>query len=226
VNGKDIDKLLRAEFWPAVRAHGFAVRGRSAWRHRDDAIDVVNVQSYDEHQATVMGLTTFSFQVNLGVWPTPVPQRFEVDRDDRGRPTPAEYHCEFRNHLRPSIDRPKRRTNLKPFALRPRRPTDVWDVLEDGSNAADCVADARRTFEVQALPWYDDLTTSEQMLEHALREVAPSPVGHYLVGFLAAHADRTELAREHLREALACDVFAEDGRVLRDALRKLDASGT
>jgi hypothetical protein len=173
-----------------------------------------------------MGLTTFSFQVNLGVWPTHVPQRFEVDQDKRGHPLPAEYHCEFRNHLRPSIDRPKRRPNLNPFALRRRRPTDVWDILKDGSNAAACVVDARHTFEVQALPWYDDLRTSPQMLEHALGEFVPSPVGHYLVGFLAAHTGRTELAREHLREALACDLLAEDGPVLRDALRKLDASET
>ena len=138
MTSKDVDKLLRAELWPAVREQGFVVRGRTGRRYRDHTVDVVNVLSYDPHQATVMGVTTFSFQLNAGVWPTFVPDEYGVDRDARGRPLPGEYHCAFRNSdLIPTIAAPRRKRILNPFAFRPLpQPAGVWTIGEDGSNAA------------------------------------------------------------------------------------------
>ena len=148
-----------------MREHGFVVRGRSARRYWEDAVDVVNVQSFSDHEATVVGITTFSFQVNLGVWPTFLPEPREVPRDDRGRPLPPEYECAFRRHVVPTLTEPRRRRSLNPFAFRPLpKPTGIWAVAEDGSNVIECAADARRGVEVQALPWFEGLRTAEQML--------------------------------------------------------------
>src|SRR4051812_46815994 len=84
VTSKDVDRVIRAEVWPFVREQGFIVRGRTARRYWPDAVDVVNFQSYSAQQAMVHGITSFSFQVNLGVWPVFLPGTEEMRRDERG----------------------------------------------------------------------------------------------------------------------------------------------
>jgi hypothetical protein len=165
VTSKDIDKLIRAHVWPFVREQGFVVRGRSARRYWEDAVDVINFQSFSGHQAMVHGMTSFSFQLNLGVWPTFLPGADAMRRDDHGRPLVAEYECRFRHHVTPTVEKPPRKRNWNPFAFRPLpEPTAIWSVAEDGANAAECVIDARQGIEVQALPWFELHRTVAQML--------------------------------------------------------------
>jgi uncharacterized protein DUF4304 len=165
VTSKDVDKLIRAHVWPFVRAQGFVVRGRSARRYWDDAVDVINFQSFSGHQATVHGMTSFSFQLNLGVWPAFLPDAEQMRRDDHGRPLVAEYECLFRHHVTPGVSEPPRKRSWNPFALRPLpKPEAVWSVAEDGANAAECVIDARDGIEQQGLPWFEGRRTAGQML--------------------------------------------------------------
>jgi hypothetical protein len=176
VTSKDIDKLIRAEVWPFVREQGFTVRGRTARRHWDDAIDVINFQSFNGHEATVLGVTSFSFQLNLGVWPAFPVAGWEVTRDAQGRPQPAEYECVFRSEVRPTVPAPVRKRSLNPFAFRPLpQPAAIWSVTADGANALDCVRDARQGIEAQALPWFDGLRTAEQLLA-AMADWPESPL--------------------------------------------------
>lgn len=204
-----------------MREHGFVVRGRSARRYWDDAVDVINFQSFTSHQATVMGVSTFSFQLNLGVWPTFLPERREIRRDDRERPLPEEYECAFRHIVFPTVDAPRRKRSLNPFAFRPLpKPAGIWAIAEDGSNAAECAVDARSGIESQALPWFETLRTPEQM-EVALERDADSPMRHYLVGFVAARTGRIGLAQSHLEAALGSGAFEHEAELLSEEIRRL-----
>jgi hypothetical protein len=186
VTSKDVDRLIRAEVWPFVREHGFVVTGRTARRYWPDAVDVVNFQSYSGHQATVHGITSFSFQVNLGVWPAFLPDDDRMRRDAHGRVLVPEYECLLRHHVVPSVREPPRRRSLNPFAFRALpKPTATWAVAEDGANARACVVDARRGIESQALPWFEARRTAEQMIALA-REEFESPWLEFLVASAAA----------------------------------------
>src|SRR3954470_13324709 len=106
MTSKDIDRVWRADVWPALRERGFLVRGRTARRYWPDAVDVVKVQSYSGHQATVHGITSFSLQVNLGLWPTFLPGADAMDHDQRGRLLVDEYECVLRHHVEPTVPEP------------------------------------------------------------------------------------------------------------------------
>jgi Domain of unknown function (DUF4304) len=224
MTSKDVDKLIRAHVWPFVRKQGFVVRGRSARRYWDEAVDVINFQSFNSHQATVHGMTTFSFQLNLGVWPTFLPDAETMSRDDHGRPLVAEYECILRHYVTPTVDNPPRKRSWNPFAFRPLPvPTAVWSVAEDGANAAECVIDSRQGIEVQALPWFDQRRTAEQMLAVMRDDGYGTPMQSYVRGFAAAHAGQTDLAYKSLREALDSGAFDDEAQLLQKALERLAA---
>src|SRR3954453_23614844 len=218
MTSKDIDRVWRADVWPALRKRGFLVRGRTARRYWSDAVDVVNVQSYSGHQATVHGITSFSFQVNLGLWPTFVPGAEAMRRDDRGRLLVNEYECLLRHHVEPTVSEPPRKRSLNPFAFRPLpKPTATWAVAADGANARECVLDARCAIESQALQWFEARRTAEQLIAVARAEFE-SPWCEYVTGFAAARAGDRELARENLERALRSGAFPEHTRELQKAL--------
>lgn len=222
LTSKDVDKLLRAEVWPYVREQGFVVRGRTARRYWHDAVDIVNVQSYSAHVADVHGMTSCSFQVNLAVWPTfRPPDGRAPGRDDQGRLLVDEWQCLFRHHVEPTVPKPLRRRSRNPFPLRPLpAPTGTFEIAGDGANALDCVRDARRGLEAQALPWFAARRTVAQML------TLIDPGDHYTLGFAAAHTGDAAAARRHLELALDTGAYDEFGldEPIRAALAQLDGT--
>lgn len=161
--------------WPALRDDGFAAfSGRTAWRNVDDAIDVVNFQSFSASLADAIGCTTFSFAVNLGVWlPADAWEGLEPKRDAAGRLRPAEYQCEpHRRELTKSLTQPwftPLRSDTRRWlpSLRRHREglqkvmrhdthdrPDIWFVRDDGSNVDDCLEDALRAIRAEGLPWF------------------------------------------------------------------------
>ena len=211
MTSKDVDKLIRAEVWPFVREQGFVVSGRTARRWWTDAIDVINFQSYSDHVAGVHGMTTFSFQVNLSVQPAVLPPEGEVSYDKQGRPLLKEWQCFFRHYVEPSVPKPPRRRSLNPFGHRPLpAPTGTFEIAKDGSNARECVIDARAGIEQQALAWFEARRTTSQML--ALLEAENDLLMRdYLHGLAAARAGDTRTARERLQRVLDTGDFGGYG---------------
>jgi len=83
--------------------------GRNAWRYASGDIDVVNFRSFGGMESDSVGCTSFSFQVNLGLWratdASTVPREFDAG----GRPRPQDYECEpHRLALRKSCDQTAR----------------------------------------------------------------------------------------------------------------------
>ena len=83
-------------------------------------IDVVNFQSFNRYNADVMGCTTFSFALNLGVYLTDVLSDYPLPLR-KGEPRPEEYHCHIRRRLYPP----------RPILSRAE---DIWAIDEAGGN--------------------------------------------------------------------------------------------
>ena len=103
MDSKAVNKEIRARIWPLLKDIGFSrFTPRTAWRYRGDKIDVLNFQSFNSYNASVLGITSFSFCVNLGSFLNYVPSKWPVKVKD-GHPIPNEAECHFRRRLMRSV---------------------------------------------------------------------------------------------------------------------------
>jgi hypothetical protein len=92
---------IKRLIWPRLQEAGFSVfTSRAAWRHHKNRIDVLNVMSYNAYNAGVLGVTTYSFCVNLGCYQVAIPPSYEPHRikSKAGRLLPHEAECHFSGH--------------------------------------------------------------------------------------------------------------------------------
>jgi hypothetical protein len=117
----------------------------------------VNFQSFNAYNAGVLEVTTFSFQVNLGIFPRCLvtPEANVKVRD--GRLCPEEYICDFRRMM------PKR------LAQPEAKEATMFYVAPDGSNLDEVVADAHRAITTDGLRWFARLDGLDALLDE-LRE--------------------------------------------------------
>jgi hypothetical protein len=177
VDAQDVTREIRRLVWPALREQCFeAFTGRTAWRCVGDDIDVVNFRSFSASLADSLGCTTFSFAVNLGVWlagdEVAEGLKPKLKRDRAGRLRPEEYQCAHRGQLAKSLAQPwfksfssdtrrwppslrrHREGLMQIFRRDPHDRCDIWFVLPDSSNLADCLEDALRALREDGLPWF------------------------------------------------------------------------
>jgi hypothetical protein len=177
MDNRKVTREIRRVVWPALREVGFeSFTGRTAWRYTGDDVDVVNFQSYGGMVADSVGCTSFSFQVNLGLWRAVDAFGSPRELDAHGRPRPKEYECEpHRSVLKKSLSQPWfkafqsdvsrwptsfkiHREGLKHvFRTDTHDVPEIWFVLADGSNLEECVADALATLQTHGLAWFDAL---------------------------------------------------------------------
>jgi hypothetical protein len=152
-------------------------------------IHVVNFQSFNRYLADLMGATTFSFGVNLGVFYPEIANISGMSAFLRDPVRPQEYHCQARKHLAKGIAQPgepSRRDRLDPHMdyAAPRawvdRP-DVWLVLADGSNVDEVVRDARDRILADGMPWLERLSDLTEARRH-FAEVPDSRLGPGILG--------------------------------------------
>lgn len=177
---------------------------RTAWRYCDSKIDVVNFQSFNAYNASVMRVTPFSFAVNLGSFLTYVPPDCPP-KSTNGELTPREADCHFRARLTPAISQAR------------KTPDCVWSVDKQGSNLLACVQDV-----VAQLPhtmaWFARLADKAEVLRILVEEDEdmtrlwgfgrnPSPIRSYLAGYVALELENHDLAREKLGRAIHSNCF-------------------
>ena len=189
VDARDVTREIRRVVWPTLRHEGFAAfTGRNAWRYIDNAVDVVNFQSFSASLADAVGCTTFSFSVNVGVWlPQIASEQVEPRRDAEGRLRPAEYECvPYKRALEKSLAQPwfvpfsadtrewlpslrRHRRGLEKVLRRDTHDrSEIWFVRADGSNLKECVADALGAIRGNGLPWLE-VTRAEAELPSVTR---------------------------------------------------------
>ena len=202
MDSRRVTTLIRRLVWPALEECGFGVRtGRTAWRHWDEGVDVVNFQALGAYIAAVIGCTPFSFAANRGVWLDYLPRG--EPRERGGRPAPEEYECHFRGRVDPGRPQPR-------FAV---GGTDAWYLAPDGSDAEPNVADAASAVLQDALPWFDRFRDHREVLrtlvedEERMGETwgfgAPgSPVRRLATAYAAIHCGELGMAEEELAALL------------------------
>jgi hypothetical protein len=189
-----------------LREAGFRASSRSAWRHTDDRVDVVRFQSFSAYDAAVLGVTTFSFAVNLGTFLRYVPPQRSPRKIKNGEPFPAEYECQFRGRLQPSI-------------MQLPQVQDVWSIDSEGKNLAWCIHDVANQIP-KALSWFAALESRNEVLRILLQQDEetsilwgfgrrPSPMRSYLTGYLALALKDDALAIQHLGDAVASGCFVD-----------------
>ncbi|MCL4837768.1 MAG: DUF4304 domain-containing protein [Thermoanaerobaculia bacterium] len=207
MDSKAVNKEIRRTIWPALKTHGFTqVSARTAWRHGDQKIDVVNFQSFNSYNADVMGVTTFSFAVNLGAYLRYVPPQWPPTKIKDGVPYPAEYECQFRGGLNRAISQPK------------NAHAHVWLVETDGRNLGWCVNDVLQKIP-EALAWFERLESKNSVLRILLEQPEqmsslwgfgnrPSPHRSYLLGYVAMQLGNDALADLEFSNAVASGCYA------------------
>lgn len=87
MDSKAVNREIRRVIWPLFKAAGFSSNTtRTAWRHTADKADVINFQSFNRYNADVLGITTFSFAVNLGCYLRYVPPQWPPKNVKAGVP--------------------------------------------------------------------------------------------------------------------------------------------
>jgi len=145
MNSKTVNAAIAQTIWPILKDAGFnAFRARSAWRKRDQTVEVVNFQSFNASLAERLGCTTLSFSINLGVYYLCVHKTPWVNRWPPVYPTPPDEPEESACHARRQLTKELKQKQF------PR--ADIWYLDLDGANLSEVIADARQTIQTIGLP--------------------------------------------------------------------------
>jgi len=209
MDSKVVNAHIKRRIWPRLNEAGFGVfTARTAWRHHEERIDVLNFQSFNSYNAEVIGCTTYSFSVNLGCFLKVIPPQFEPHRikSKAGQMLPQEFDCHFRGRMSRTFNQPE---------LKHR---GIWYIDPGEKYLGWAMTDVETLLSGTALPWFDsfaDGTFALQVLLNAdevMEELwgfgrNPSPVRHYFTGYVALGAKQNEVANQHLSLALASGCF-------------------
>ena len=209
MDSKFVSASIRSEVRPYLSEVGFSkFTGRNSWRYHEDRIEVVNFQSFNSYNADIIGCTTFSFSVNLGIYFRYIPGQYDRSSNKTDDPNfkPQEYECHFRGGLHRSFSQPEL----------DRR--DIWYIDNNGAYVEKSLHDVRTALGRVAMPWFEKFSKSEEVLRTLLEDDEemqvlwgfgrnPSPVRHYMTGYVARHVGDASLARLHLAKAIESGCF-------------------
>ena len=201
MDSKVVSKAIKEKIRPLLKSEGFTeFNDRNAWRHAEDKIYVINFQSYNKYNADVMGCTTFSFSVNLGIYLKYIPREFEI-KEKNGLLYPMEYECHFRASLKRGYREWFKRINT------------LWYVGKNGANLDQAINDTQQQIQKFALPWFEMFGNDNDiylLLQDKLHPQThtwgyganPSPNRSLLRGYVSARLGQNENAKEDLNSAL------------------------
>lgn len=226
MDSKTVNVQIRKTVWPQLKQQGFSVfTPRTAWRYDAEGVDVLNFQSFNSYNAEVLGVTTYSFAVNLGRYFLCVPPSFEPNRlktkDDRILPN--EYDCHFRGRLQRS------------FEQKEGKDASVWYIDPTGSLLRWAIQDVVKQIPTSVSEWFDNLRIGSDALRVLSGPEAMgalwgygnpgSPIRRYLTAYMARAAGQHRLAAEEMRAAIASGCFGSVENRMQAELNLLSATG-
>jgi hypothetical protein len=182
-----VNRSLREHIRPFLVEQGFTTfTQRTYWRHTPDRVDVVNFRSYNAYRAQLLGCTTFSFGVNLGIYflaISPLGGTGSIKQRNNVL-LPQEFECHFRHPL----------TRVGLDYNGPR--SDIWFIDPHGINTVPVIQDAALALRRQAVPWFAHYGTPATALRTLLTNDEdfatvwgfgrnPSPARDYMTGYMA-----------------------------------------
>lgn len=211
-----VSRGIRSSVWSALKDNGFShFTTRTAWRYHPDRIDVINFQSFNSYQSSVIGCSTFSFAVNLGCFLLYVPYEYGATnlKDKGGLLLPEESQCQLRGRIKPADQR-----SLLERLVKKGAPKGIWIIHEDGSNVESALKEVRDRLLGEGLKWFLRFAQREDVLRiftsapETMDELwgfgnNPSPHRSYCIGYSALAQGKHELALPHLKSALSSGCF-------------------
>ncbi|MBB3825897.1 DUF4304 domain-containing protein [Xanthomonas arboricola] len=204
MDSKIVNREIKRAIWPALKEAGFTrFTQRVAWRHHQDSIDVLDFQSFNSYNAEILGVTTFSFCVNLGKYLLYVPPQWEV-KVKGGIQFPRESECLFRGRLHPNVSAAA-------------SDKTIWSIDNAGKNLPWCIQDVLSHVPT-ALDWLLRLEDRAEVLRILMEQDEdmqhlwgfgrnPSPIRSYFAGYVSLALDNRELAYSKLQEAVDSKCF-------------------
>ncbi|MGV6851513.1 MAG: DUF4304 domain-containing protein [bacterium] len=219
MDSKEVNKYIRKIIRPILEKAGFTkFTARNAWRYSTDKIDVVNFQSFNSYNAGVLGITTYSFAVNLGCYLLYVPEEYPPKEKD-GVLLPDECQCQFRARLSRKIKQPENTSN------------DIWYIDKKGKYLDKAIEDVANQLQSYSLNWFQRLSDKNEILNILCNEEEsmenlwgfgnnPSPHRSYLTGYVAHNLGNLVLANQKLQEAVESGCYSKMFTNIDDALSK------
>jgi hypothetical protein len=226
MDSTEVNRQIRALVRPILKASGFAAfTSRSAWRYRDDRIEVVNFQSFNDHLASGLRCTTYSFALNLGIYLLSVPEG-RPPKVRGGRLAPEEYTCHLRRQLSRTLNQPELARN------------DIWYIDPEGRYLGPAVHDAGKAISGVGFTWFEHYGNPQALLAaligpgHRLDDGThlpgnpDSPARNRVTGYVARAMGQNAFAARHLARALEQyrEIDAENAK-LRGRMPALTPAG-
>jgi hypothetical protein len=224
LDSKAVNLAIRSEVRPLLIGVGFGrSTARTFWRYHHDRVDVVNFQSFNSYNAGVLGITTYSFALNLGCYLRYIPNQYPnapgSERLEGDRPQPKEYECQMRGRLNRS------------YAERACSDAQIWYIDPRGSNLDKALYDARMVLNRDGISWFEQfaspgsvceiLATREELTGRLWGFGRPgSPIRTYFLGYAAKTAGLHDVAEKNLIHAAGTKSFEPiRERILSDVRR-------
>lgn len=208
MDSKIVNKVIKQNIWSLLKEHGFSnFTSRSAWRYCSDRIEIINFQSFNSFLAEVVGCTTYSFAVNLGIYYTNIPDQYPnsaIKKKD-GYLLPKECRCHLRKVLHKSLSQSELARN------------DIWYINHTGDNLELAMNDAKQMLNTDGLKWFEKYSNMEMVLETILNEEETngthgfgrknSPIRNYIGGYIALALEKYDIADALLEKAINSECF-------------------
>lgn len=199
IDKKTVEKALKETLWPLLKLHGFQTfKGRTAWRHAEKRIDVVEIQFFPKEKADQWGITPYSFALPVGCFFTFVPSEYEPRiKREKGLPLPDEIYC----HLH--------KDSLKHLKQRECKIPNIWYVDPKGKYLNAVVEDAKSLLEGETFAWFERFDDLPKLLKD-ITEIPRADIAlgltlgipRQLAGFLALEIGEWSLAKRLLQQEL------------------------
>lgn len=196
---KTVEKALKDALWPLLKQHGFQTfKGRTAWRHTEKRIDVVEIQFFPKEKADQWGITPYSFALPVGCFFTFVASVYEPRiKREKGLLLPDEPQC----HLR--------KDSLRHLKQRECKIPNIWYVDSKGKYLNAAVEDARSLLEGETFAWFERFDDLPKLLKD-ITEIPRADLAlgltlgipRQLAGFLALEIGEWSLAKKLLQQEL------------------------
>lgn len=218
MDSKIVNNAIKKNIWPFLEEQGFSMfTSRNAWRFNGDRIEVINFQSFNSFLAEVVGCTTYSFAVNLGIYFTEIPNVFPniPIKEKNGFLLPDECRCHLRKVLLKGLPQPELERK------------NIWYVDDKGSNVEMVINDVREMLKVDGLNWFEKYSQLDTVLKTLLNEEEDlngthgfgrknSPSRNYKGAYIAYFLKRYDLASEMFEKAINSGCF----KLVEEQLRR------
>lgn len=196
---KSVEKSLKEALWPLLKQHGFQTfKGRTAWRHTEKRIDVVEIQFFPKEKADQWDITPYSFALPVGCFFTFAASEYEPRiRREKGLLLPDEPQC----HLR--------KDSLRHLKQRECKIPNIWYVDPKGKYLNAVAEDARSLLEGEIFAWFERFNDLAMLLKSITEEPRADialgltlGIPRQLAGFLALEIGEWSLAKKLLQQEL------------------------